>query len=181
VYISLVPVHQLWCLTVGNNSILFAIPAHLTEYKGNRAYTIHLDVAKVWLGVLDQIRQRNIRTKDFQNSLRGKTLIATYVSNPWHSKVMLHQSKNLVFNGIIKQDATDGYVWELPEAACKFFKKWSLDTVPWARIGFYNDIYSVFDAIYAEYENIKSGKISIVIIVFRVCSKKRKRSLFLFY
>lgn len=99
------------------------------------------------------MRQRNIRDKDFQNVLKDKILIGTYIGNYRHTKIMKSEGKSLVFQFLIHDQEI-----LCPETSLKFFRKWSLLTAPWIRIGFFNDIYPLFDTLYNDIHTIEASE-----------------------
>jgi sulfur transfer complex TusBCD TusB component (DsrH family) len=146
-----------WCITSQQKSILATNAKDVSAYRGNDFKDIK-EIAKTWFSILEDLRKRNIRDKDFQNSIKDKTLVGKFVGARDSSKVMLSNSKNIIFQFIVKDKLQDGYICELPEVTVKFFKKWTLNVAPWSRIGFYDDIYSLFDALYADYQSLITSK-----------------------
>jgi len=146
-----------WWITLNHKTVLASSIGDLNQYKVDKSYIEVIEAAKTWFSVLDEMRKRNIRAKDFQNTVRDKTLVCSFVGGHYQSKTMIYPWKNIIFQYVLKLDQKHGYIWELPEVSVKFFKKWCLYSAPWSRIGFYKDIYTLFDALYADYEVTRAG------------------------
>lgn len=83
-----------------------------------------------------------------------------------HSKIMTYSHKDLIFTNIILQKDEKGYICELPETTFRVFKKLGLNCAPWSRIGFFTDLYSLFDGVYNIFDNLASGKQGFTIEIF---------------
>ena len=46
-----------------------------------------------------------------------------------------------------------------PEITFKFYRKWCLFTVPWTRVGYFDEIYALFDVIYQDMQTVETGEI----------------------
>ena len=64
------------------------------------------------------MRQRNIRQKDFENSIKKKVMVGTYVGNNKYSKVIKFETRSLIFQYLVDED---GEIL-LPEITMKFYK-----------------------------------------------------------
>ena len=170
-----------WCIYVKQKYVLASTQDNLVSYKRDKSYNEVVEVANHWFKTLETMRSRKIRTKDFINSVKSKLLIWSYVGNPWHSKIMKYSQNDLIFQYIVNQNETKGYIWEPPEVWCKFFKKWGLISAPFSRIGFYSTLSSLFTSLSFEYNQVKTGRIKIRLKLYREYFVKRKRSIHYLY
>jgi hypothetical protein len=86
-----------WVITANNQTIIASDLPDIIIYKENRNFVNAYKVSKAWFGILDQLKKKNIRTKDLQSKIIGKTILCTYVGNRKLSEVILYPQKGLVF------------------------------------------------------------------------------------
>jgi hypothetical protein len=127
------------------------------ETEEESRYTYAVAIAKAWFNVLRELKLNKVSIADMKKKLEGKTLVGEYVGNSIYQHLVMYPKETIVFYAITENDSIDNNCM-LPEEIYNFFNEFKLDWVPYERIGVFDNIIDLSNALEHEYHVVASSK-----------------------
>lgn len=159
--ISWVKEEQVWCIASKNVGILAATHSDLSYYAGDDPkdrYYFALMIAQTWFSILNRLYKKGKQLSKLRESLTNKTLVGEYVGNYYHQHLIKYNKETLLFYAVVDNLSHDKNCL-LPEESYKIFNEFELDCVPWERIGIFDNIDSLSDALFNEHKIVSEASI----------------------
>lgn len=113
-------------------------------------------IAQAWFKIVDRVAKKHSLAK-LQASLAGKTLVGEYVGNYHLQHIVKYSKETIIFYAVTENSDEKNCL--LPEESYAIFNEFGLDCVPCDRVGLFDNINSLSDALYNEYNIVASGSI----------------------
>lgn len=158
--ISWVKEERVWCIASKNVGLLANNVADLAKYDSSPSsrYVYAVSIARTWFKIISKLARYKKSLSKLQESLAGKTLIGEYVGNPYLQHIVKYTKETIVFYAVTDNNSDDKNCL-LPEEAYAIFNEFNLDCVPCERIGMFDNIDSLSDALNHEHKIVSSGSI----------------------
>lgn len=157
--ISWLEKEDLWCISSKSVSILARNLTDVSYYETEEEsrYTYAIAIAKAWFNVLRELKLSKVSIADLKKKLSGRTLVGEYVGNSIYQHLVMYPKETIVFYAITENDSIDKNCL-LPEEIYSFFNEFKLDCVPYERIGVFDNIIDLSNALEHEYHVVASSK-----------------------
>ena len=160
--VSWVESEGLWCIASKNVGILAKNYQDLGNYDQDdkSRYSCSIMIAEAWFKVLETIKKKGILLSSLKEKLAGKTLIGEYIGNYYQQHLIKYPKQSIIFYSIVDNYRSDTNCL-LPEEAYDIFEQFGLYHVPVSRVGVFDNIEMLSDALSHEYNVVSSGSLKI--------------------
>jgi len=159
--VSWVDSEGIWCIASKNVGILAKSSDDLKKYKtsGNQRYQYAVEIAYAWFKVLNSLKNKKVPLAKLQKAMDGKTFVGEFVGKRENQHMIGYSKETIVFYSIVDNKSTDENCL-LPEESYKIFNEFKLDCVPVDRVGVYDNIDSLSEALNHEYNVVSSASMN---------------------